>query len=386
MKARSAAKPGGVSAQCEPTLVCEGYSFAVYKVPTNGPKTVDPGALIRRFTCCFQPLLEQLAGLPAAASSPKDLQDWLHDLIATAREFLIAEGLYDCDLAARLAEVGVPVPSADRQAFLSSWNASTLAALGILAAVLQKCLCAALLPPCPPAEMNDCVPIATLTVARGDCRVRQICNIGSRRFLLTWPAIQYWLSWLPWFSSWQSNQAGRGTPTLRTLIDAICCTPIARKFDFTDTRAADLQAQPAPGAPSPAAPVQPSHLAAMGHVVGGMASAPHPFTQVLAESLTGAREANAATLLLAAMGARAPDGSVFASETALQYPGEAMLIHQVVGPALAPVMPLVAGGVARRPEVEALTNEVGRLASTVAELQARVISQQEDIDRLRRRR
>ena len=114
---KSAATGGARPAQCEPTLTCESYSFAVYKVPREGRERgkVDPGALIKRFICCLLPLFEQVAKLPANNATQQQLRDWLLDLIDVARDYLTTEGLYDCEVAARLNAVAVPVPGGAQQ-------------------------------------------------------------------------------------------------------------------------------------------------------------------------------------------------------------------------------------------------------------------------------
>jgi len=88
--------------------------------------------------------------------------------------------------------------------------------------------------------------------------------------------------------------------------------------------------------------------------------------------LLGGHEANAATILLAAMGARHKDGSPLVSDVALRYPGQAMLLHQVVGPALAPLLSL--GGV--RPmggaDVDSLTRSIETLQKKVDDMDAAI--------------
>jgi hypothetical protein len=389
---KSAVKAGGVLApQCEPTLVCEGYSFAVYKDPQSkvAAAAVDPGALIRRFTCCFQPLVEQLTAVPDGSATAQDLQSWLQGHVAAVRDFLITEGLYDCDLAAQLGGVALPASTAAaRGAYLSQWNIAAISLMQIIAAVFRKCLCAALLPPCPPAEMNDCVPIATLTVARGSCRVKRICNVGSRKYLITWPAVQYWLSWLPMFSSWQNTSLSNGiisklssaaSPTLRNLLETICCRPIVQQQAPTDATAVPVEvlqpsvsATAADGGDAPAVKLE----SARSPLSAGAAGSLHPFTQLLSESLAGAPTATAATLLMAAMGVRAADGSALASDVALQYPGEAMLIHQVLGPMLAPLAAAMGAG-------GASASESAGVMSALKDLRATVAQQQADIERLK---
>jgi hypothetical protein len=377
-RTKAAAKAGPRPPQCEPTLTCESYSFAVYRMPPEdrGRERADPGALIRRFICCLLPLFEQLTKFPTNNPTQKQLQDWLTNFIAVAREFLITEGLYDCDVTARLNGVVVPLPGGALQQYVNTWTTAVVAVLEILAAVFQKCLCAALLPPCPPPELNDCVPIATLTVARGHCRVTHICNISNRRFLVTWPTVQYWLSWLPLFSSWIP-----GGTTLRKLIDAICCTPVAGMFGFLaagDVQLVKGQQQPAGVVPLPVAaprasagqPVQPEVAASAAGIREHQAL--HPFTHLLGESLLGDHQVNAATLLLAALGATHKDGSALVSDVDLQYPGQAMLIHQIVGPALAPLVPLLGGLAARGADTAELERSIETLKKKVDELQAAI--------------
>ncbi len=364
-KTKPAAKPGPVPPQCEPTLVCEGYTFAVYRPANDAQRLREPSALMRRFLCCMQPLGNRLSFLPLRTTPIAKRQTWLLDLASALREFLITEGLYDCDVAARLAAVALPSTTDEEEAYLTAWSTATLGYFGIAAAILQKCLCAALLPPCPPPEMNDCVPIATVTLARGHCRVRRICNIANRRFLPTFPALRYWLSWLPFFSSWTSfgsvNQAGLafGTQPARSRLfrDSfveMCCTPVEEKFDFTNIRAVNLL----PREQMAAAEVRVQTTAE--------GAAMHPFTQLVAESLAGAPAANAATLMLAAFGVRKADDSALAPDVALQHPGEAILTQQILAPALAELMPFFGGG-GKTAEIQALRAEVAELKKAVQE-------------------
>jgi hypothetical protein len=290
----------------------------------------------------------------------------LTNFIAAVKEFLVTEGLYDCDVAAKIGAVVVPDPVRSLQQYLNRWVAALIAVLEILAAIFQKCLCAALLPPCPPPEMNDCVPIATLTVSRGRCRVRHICNISNRRFLITWPTIQYWLSWLPLFSKWIPQAS-----TLRKLIEAICCTPIAGKFGFAvDNVKFVREAQPA-GQPL-------ARRRGLIEVAGQPAKDLHPFTQLLAESLFSDRKVDAPALLLAALGATNKDGSPLVSDVALQFPGQAMLVHQVLAPAMEPLLPLAGALASGRADTAALER-------SIEALKQRLDKQQATIDKLRKR-
>jgi len=346
---RSAVKAGARPPQCEPTLTCEGYSFAVYKAPpAERERQVDPGGLIKRFICCLVPLFEQLTKLPSGQVTTQQMYDWLTNLIDVVREFLVEEGLYDCDAVRKLNAVVVPVPSGPLPQYMHAWSAAFVHVLEVLSAVFQKCLCGALLPPCPGPELNDCVPLATVTVTRDRCAVKHICNVSHRKFLVTWPSVQYWLSWLPLFSSW--IPAGS---TLRKLIDAMCCTPV--RSAFAAVTAGEINFRP--GRQRAAA------TAADGR---------HPFIQLLAESIVEGLKVDASTLLLAGLGATRKDGTPLASDLDLQYPGQALLVHQVVGPAVAPLVPLLSALGSGAADTSALQRELETLRRTVEKQQTAI--------------
>lgn len=360
-RTRPAAKPTPRPPQCEPTLTCEGYTFAVYKVPrTERERQVDPGALIKRFICCLVPLFEQMTKLPSGQVTPTQMYDWLTNLIDVVRDFLAEEGLYDCDAVRKLDAILVPVPkpSEPLPAYMHSWQPAFERVLEVIGAVFQKCLCGALLPPCPGPELNDCVPIATITVTRDRCAVRHICNIANRRFLVTWPSVQYWLSWLPLFSNW--IPAGS---TLGKLIERICCTPIAGRFAGVTT--GEINVRP---------PVQPAIAATHGTSAAAVSAAGerHPFTQLMAEALIDGGRVDAATLLLAGLGATKKDGTPLASAVDLQYPGQAMLTHQVIAPAIAPLVPLLSALGSGAADTSGLERTVASLKETVEKQQAAI--------------
>jgi hypothetical protein len=368
-RVQAAVKAGPRPIQCEPTLTCEGYTFAVYKVPrAERERQVDPGLLIKRFICCLVPLFEQLTKLPSGQVTTKQMYDWLTNFIDVVRDFLAEEGLYDCDAMRKLNAIVVPVPRGPLPQYMHAWSAAFVQVLEVVSAVFQKCLCGALLPPCHGPELNDCVPIATVTVTRDRCAVEHICNIGNRRFLVTWPSVQYWLSWLPLFSSW----IPAGT-TLRKLIDAICCAPVAGTFRAVTAGEINLRPAVQPGAAVPHGPAGPLSTGAPG---GGSAASSaggrHPFTQLLAESIVGGAKVDAATLLLAGLGATGKDGTPLASDLDLQYPGQALLVHQVVGPAVAPLVPLLSALSSGAADTATLEREIESLRHTVEQQQAAI--------------
>src|SRR5262249_29600243 len=82
------------------------------------------GGLVRRFRCCLQRLVERLSTIPISTASKDERNDWLLTLLATVREFLVTEGLYDCDLAARLGAVALPSKADEQGVYLQAWSAA----------------------------------------------------------------------------------------------------------------------------------------------------------------------------------------------------------------------------------------------------------------------
>jgi hypothetical protein len=396
---KASAKFGSVPVQCEPTLTCEGYSFVVYRLPPTQARP-DMGALVRRFYCCLEPLWQSLVALPRDSTDPLVWERWLQALMTAVRDLAMGEGLYDCELAARVTAVALPSRTLDAAKYQQAWSGSAMALLEILFSVFQKCLCSALLPPCPPPAMNDCVPIATVKVTTGRCRIKRVCNFAQRRFALTFPALEYWLSWLPWVSSW--FRTGKpGTPaestedlTLKGALERMCCTSLAELFGWDDVDLGYASSVAAPEAePAPAPPPAPKPAAAPAVAsVGGVKDLPtnsslHPFTALLAETvLARDQKASAATVLLSAIGARRKDGSRLASDLAVEFPAQAMMMHQLVAPAMAPLLPLVSGLLrARLPAEPESKSSVDALASEVAGLRETLKKQQEAINKLSKR-
>src|SRR5262245_20631823 len=360
-----------VAAQCEPTLICEGYRFVAYKAPKKTDKTAVWGDLIKRYVCCILPLVESLGQLPQEDTSKDALHDWYLELKQTVRDFIIDQGLYDCEVVQKFAAVQDPQKATpDSAAYQAQWNTATVSVLTIGVLVLQKCLCAALLPPCPEPALADCVPLATVTVRRNPCRVIRICNLSARHFLLTFPNLEYWLSWIPLFVG-QANQA----PSLHQLLERMCCTPIEDRIAELISGGIKLQRAVGAAAQPAAAPVAP-------------AGATNAFAEMLWTATRQQRpRMDAAKFLFGAMGATDANRQPLASDAELAQPAAALLLSQVVGPALQSLLPPDAravGGAAVAGEPSP-PGDVVALARSVADLQATVERQQREIDQLRNR-
>jgi hypothetical protein len=200
--------------QCEPTVTCEGYYFKVYPapVPTVKGGTTDLsnlGALAQRAISCILALYQSIPPVPTNPTVPQ-LQQWCCSLRSAILTFLASRPGTRCDLLASLNTLCPdPGPNMTPQQYLQVIASGFVQ---ILLAIFKDCLCSALLPPCPEVGPDPCVPIATITVRGKDCKILRICNLENRKFLMTFPNLQYWLSWLPYVRE------------LRALIEKACCT------------------------------------------------------------------------------------------------------------------------------------------------------------------
>ena len=371
--------------QCEPTLTCEGYVYRVYKAPRPGGEANNPGALVTRFLNCIKPLIPQLQQLlaPAATATPEQL----HTLCCTFKDilwdFLVTQGLYDCLLADKLCQVVCPSPAAFQTPadYKAEWQKAAQQLVGLAGEFFRYCFCSTLLPPCPEPVMDDCVPLATITVRRADCRIVQVCNWGPRKVVTTFPNLGYWLSWLPF------------TQLLHNLIERVCCRPLRPKTIGLQA----LETQPLPNPPGVAAGATPGMSGAPN--IGGMAMTPPPgqvLTTLFLQSFANKdRAIDAQTLALGVLGASEPAGRPFMSPLEMEHPFEFLLLNQVAAPLLENVLPedvsrlldaVTSGGTRTVSDtILGQTQEIATLRGLVAELQTSLREQQAIINELRQR-
>ncbi len=362
--------------QCEPTLICEGYYYRVYKAPKGKDDRRDPGALMTRALACFNELKQQFDTL-TGADSRQQRYEWCCSFKDTLRDFLVTEGIYDCQLADKLAIIRCPDPTND-DLFEREWP-NTLQQLGaILWEFIKYCSCSALLPPCPEPVTSDCVPLATVTVRRRDCRIVQVCNWGPRKFAVTLPNLGYWLSVL--------------TPYVQSLheaIERICCRPLQTR-EATFSTFAFSQRHTPPGPEPIVSPVTPTNTVTTGGI--GMMDKMTPESELptlLYQALLNPdRGFDAQTLLvLNVLGAIDSGGNHPLSELESRNPVQFLLLNQVVAPLIRSSIPErtrelsgMAGLGTRVPEamsgqateVAALRKTVETLSKTVDRLQKKV--------------
>lgn len=332
--------------QCEPTVICEGYRFKLYKEkprPKREPRTdrleglLSSSELGRRVSACLLKLVARVRELPEERDR-ESLARFCCELKEDLRDVIETGNVHDCLLGARLSDVVCPNPS-DEQ-FAAKISQALTALMAIAVELFRSCVCSALLPPCPTSSTEDCVPLATLTVRSGDLRVLSICNWSSRRFAVTLPTLGYWLGWLPVFDA------------LRAAVARLCCAP-RRTPEFTVTNSLRAKANiRSTVGPSDAAP-PPVETATTERVASQKGSA---FSRI------GAHYARSASPLsgldatvLAALGLKDEDDGDLATELELANPMTALGLTRLAAPAAASFLPeelvtLLGGLVGRKAE------------------------------------
>ena len=215
LKAASKSKsPRGAPAECEPTLVCEGYRYEVFRTPHDNDRNDDQelGALIENFKECYDPLIEILSQAPQSNMRQQAKFQACCRLKKQLKDFVARYPGTDCEIRREIDCLVCPQPSLGSDAFEQAMDEVGQQAFILLYKLLISCLCYAVLPPCPEPTHETRVPLATITVSCGTCRVIRVCNWTTlRKFVTTFPNLQYWLSWLPY---------GR---QLRQYLEYLCC-------------------------------------------------------------------------------------------------------------------------------------------------------------------
>jgi hypothetical protein len=384
-----ATRTGSNAISCEPTLICEGYRFAAYRAPTSNTRGYGEAAL--RVLCCLRELLTELyAARGAQLQTAAQSSAYLVGVRNVLAGYVNNGQFYDCALATRLAAIVIPAPTRDAQALAgNAAYQTTLAALTeVGAALIRKCLCAALLPPCPAPAPTDCVPLATVTVTNGTCRVVSVCNIGARKFLVTLPNLQYWLSLF--------TTSVNGMSPLQAALEAFCCPPpntvTGRGVFTTDAAAGALAAMPA---------------ALQRATMVGVGSRQIDLGKSLATNLLSAaisapdRGADAQTLFLGALGMADAAGQPMISEAELSHPSDFLMLNQVVAPVLRQLLPdglmaaLASAVAAKVPTTNTPATgasaapaplDVAAMSAQIATLTQRLATHQQAIEQLKKRK
>jgi hypothetical protein len=328
----------------------------MYQLPRPERAERDYSAAERRFLCCIAPLIRHLDdpnGMPA-----EQRREWVVAFRNAVRDFLLNEGLYDCEIAEKLAFVVIPSAAGKPADTLTNELAQAALSLTRIAALaIQKCYCAALLPPCPEPSQNDCVPLATITVTPDRCRVKRICNVGARKFLLTPPNVEYWLTFIM-----ESNP-------LSEYLESLCC-----RFDPADWEQEGIDFfKEAGGRMREQVKGRKKKSGTAKETVedGRIATRQALFWQSVS---TPKRRFTFEHLLLGTLGARNRKGEPIASDDELANSMQAVLFSHVLAPLVRTILP-------ERLQDTAAGGDLTDVARQLAELQATVKTQQSTIDK-----
>jgi hypothetical protein len=198
--------------ECEPTLVCESYEFSVSKKilpkPVRGTQR-DLTWRERLFQACALDLQESLPGDPGKTVPSKHA--WVCAALPALEGVILRHGVHDCSLLERLRLLRCP--AADDLEFAAKYAMVRDTIKELVGHLLKSFFCDALLPPCPPAQDDDRVALATIKVRRSPCTVVSICNWDVRSVVMTPAAMSYWLSMLG------------VTDGIRRAVHSNCCEP-----------------------------------------------------------------------------------------------------------------------------------------------------------------
>ncbi|HTX91833.1 MAG TPA: hypothetical protein VMC09_11530 [Anaerolineales bacterium] len=368
-------------AQCEPSLICEGYRFEVQRVTPALRKNqkLTQGAIVERFLECYRELAAVIPDMPTDLSNLDDLQQFCCDIRDSLREFFYTHSTYNCLLDERLALVICPTRSnystdADfKQALTETFKQEVL----IVTEYLKYCMCSILLPPVDDPVQENCVPLATVTINSADCHILEVCNLDSRKFAITVPTLSYWMSWLP---------IGQ---LMRNLTEKLCCPPIKdMKWNFTlgdykyqpkDVKMKDAYAAPQ-DAPQ-AAPAQEN--AGNTQKIYSTPSPSRDATTIFANAWTQrANSIDLQAMILDAFGATDAQGQPFMTDAERRNPLTAMLANQLGVPMVESFIPSSLKGGLNAKQANSAPSDMETLKTQVANLNDLVMKQQATIDKL----
>jgi hypothetical protein len=308
-------------------VICEGFRFTLTKekpvlagVRTPKATPAVQGALATHVEQCLAMLRANVTAVPNDATAAQ-LVVYCCELKADLGAVIDSGAVHDCTLVQRLNAISCPDPT-ERGAAAQARRAITQL-LEIAVDIYRECVCSALLPPCPDDCVDDCVPIATLTVRSSDLRVLDVCNWSSRKFAVTMPMLGYWLGWLPFAAE------------IRKEVSTLCCPP-QRLHRFTLnqklTASSEHVAMP-PEAMVRTSGAQPSGAQPSGaQPPGGKGSTPFAFRIAEQYAQHTSPLAGLEAPVLQGLGVTGPDGAELATATEMESPFTALAFSRLLGP------------------------------------------------------
>lgn len=300
----SSTSTASTPAQCEPTAICEGYTFEVCKLPASAGTQAPISPLVDRMRCCLTLLF---SSLPAISNKPtqQQIQNWCCLLRENLADLFATYPGHACQLTKSLGTLC-------RDAANASPADIAMAAAVYVGQFFVDCFCSALLPPCPAPVSDDRIFLASITVNCKDCSIIQICNWDVRKFAVGFPMLSYWLSPLQYGAQ------------IKAAIASFCCKPLV-----VNTKIAALDQNEAVNFQTAQYPMTADQRSAV-------------LTRVIAESYT--QPVGADTIALASLGAVDPKQQPLLTADQMQMPIETFLMSQIVQPLLAGVGTLLGTG------------------------------------------
>jgi len=349
---------------CEPTVTCESHYFSLYKASAADPRPEQAlGGMFQRFESCMKGLFEAVPALP---TNIEQAQAWCCQLKENWIEFFTDHPMHDCLALQKLSQFVCPAPGQNQTP--EQYVQTVVVPLApIIGEYIRSCLCSALLPPCPDPVAGNCVPLATITIRKRDCKIMRVCNWSQRKFATTFPNLQYWFSFLPF------------TRLLREAIERVCCRPLrgleggqfsaaAARTDrrFTAFRRSAMEINPE-----------------------------QEFSRVLLDAIRNrARGIDAQTLFLGAMEFQDDKQRPLMTDAELRNPLQYLLLNQLAAPLIQNAVPeetaeSLKTALANLSRIvsapEAATTDVQAFSSQLEELRRVVQDQQTRINELRER-
>jgi hypothetical protein len=333
--------------QCEPTVVCESYTFEVCKLPP-GQEPVDLGALIDAINCCDQ-LRKKYTVSPPVGPTLAEAKAWCCSVRDGLAELFACHPGHTCTLAELIGTLCTDPPAGTPPAnYINDVLTKTNAQLDKF---MHDCMCSALLPPCPGPVNDDRIFLATVTVRKRDCKILEICNWDQRRFAVTFPMLRYWLSWLPFGKD------------LKKAIADFCCVPFQMPAGAVNQQFRNLNRDFADRANAAQPPLKNDMYSRQ---LGSIA---------LNAMLNPDRSVTPNTFSMASLGVVGPDGGPLLTPEEMSNPGATLIIHQFLRPLLTKGLAGQFAGTFLRGDnskVHALQDEVNSLRAAVDDLRARI--------------
>lgn len=119
-----------------------------------------------------------------------------------------------CAITNMLNYVEQPAPGANEPSdvYIPRAQASAYSLAALILQYALDCLCQNLMPPCPENPCDNRLILACMTIKND--KIVSICDFGCRRYAGSFPAWEYWLSALPII------------PVIREFVKMMCCTDV----------------------------------------------------------------------------------------------------------------------------------------------------------------